>query len=85
MLRKHWTHFTHISVDQQKIRLIRGYKRSQHLEIFDVRARIVVWSLENKSSVFEFWMTGDTAECVGADMTFPDMPMPIDAGVVSRA
>ena len=79
MLRKHWHGFYTISENPQKIRLIRGYKRSQPLEVLEVCARIVVRSLENESSMFEFWMTRDAAKCVGADMTFADMPVPVDS------
>ena len=35
--------------------------------------------------MFEFWVTGDAAQCVSADVAFADVPVTIDAGVVSGA
>src|ERR1044072_4653626 len=54
-------------------------KRCQHLEVLEVRTRIVVWSFEDKRSVLEFWMTGDATQCLGADVAFADVPVPVDA------
>ena len=69
----------------KKIRLIRVHKGSQRLEIFEICTRIIVWSFEDKGSVFEFWMTSDAAQCIGADVTFADVPVPVDARVVHGA
>ena len=35
--------------------------------------------------MFQFWMAGDAAQGVGADVAFADVPVAIDAGVVRRA
>ncbi len=58
------------------------HKRSQHFEILEVRARIVVRSFQNEGCVCEFRMLGDATQRLVANVSFADMPVPIDARVV---
>src|ERR1044072_5405781 len=55
------------------------HKRAKHLEVFQVRARIVIRRFEDEGAVREFWVLGHAPERVGADVAFADVPMPVDA------
>ena len=65
--------------------LIRVDKRSEHREVFEVGAGVVVRGFEDEGSVFQLWVTRDTAQGFGADVTLADVPVAIDAGVVNGA
>lgn len=58
---------------------------SQRLKVLKVSPRIVVRRFENESSVREFGMLGEAPQGFTSDMTFANVPMPIDARVVWRA
>ena len=46
----------------------------EHIQVFQVRARIVVGRFENEGGVREFGMLGRAAKRVAADLAFADVP-----------
>src|SRR6266850_3501093 len=61
------------------------HKRSQRFQVLQISARIIVRSLEDERSVRQFRMPRKAAQSCAPDMTFTDVPVPIDARVVRRA
>src|SRR6185369_5938296 len=54
-------------------------KRSQRLQVLEVRARIVVRSFQNERGMSQLWMRSKSPQRFSSYVTFADMPVPIDS------
>jgi len=59
-------------------------KRSQHLKIFQIRARIVVGCLKYERRLGQPGMLGHATQRLGPDVALADVPMSIDPRIVRR-
>ena len=54
-------------------------ERAQYVQIFEIRAGIVIGRFQNEGGVREARVLGDAAQGVAAEVAFADMPVAIDA------